>query len=357
MFAPTAYLRWATANYGKVSLDLGRSGICGVDRPALDVPADVENFAAWDELRLRIAAYNGVTVEETIPAFGTSHAIWLAYSSLLTPGDEVLVESVTYEPIRRIAEGIGARVTYFERSPIGEFALDPAEVARAVTPRTRVVALSSLHNPGGVRVDDGALREVARVAARHSAHVLIDEVYAPFESLCDARGVWGQSARHIAPNVVSVGSLTKCYGLGAHRIGWMLGSRDVISRANDALVASVGHAPLPWMGIAVSAFEQLPTFADWARRTMAGKRTRVERWLQSRRYLAWSAPREGLFGFAVDTRTRDDLTPRIESGVREHGVVVAPGAFFGVPNAFRLAWSIESAKLDHALAMLARVVD
>ena len=357
MFAPTEYLRWAAKNYGNVSFDLGRSGIFGPDKPALDLPSDLESFGAWDVLRARIAAYNGVAVEEALPAFGASHALWLAYASLLSPGDEVLVERVTYEPMHRIAQGIGARVTWFERTPGSRFALDPAEVARAITDRTRVVAITNPHNPSGVRADDATLREIARSAEKHGAHLLVDEVYAPFDMLCDPRGGWGMSARNLGPNVVAVGSLTKCYGLGAHRVGWVAAPRDVILRGEDALIASLGHAPLPWMAIAVRAFDRLATFADWARATMAGKRARVEAWIAGRPHLSWSAPRDGLFGFAVDTRTQANLTARIEQGVRTHGVIVGPGAFFGVRNGFRLAWSIDEPKLDEALARLERVLE
>lgn len=357
MFLPTKYLRWATRHYGSVSFDLGRSGVSGKDQPALDVPPDLENFARWDELRARIASYNGVAVEEALPAFGTTHALWTAYTSLLSPGDEVLIERVTYEPMHRIAEGVGAMVTCFERAATSHFALDPALVARAMTKRTRVVALTNLHNPGGVRAEDNALREVARIAAAQGAYVVVDEVYAPFGSLCDARGVWGKSARTLLPNIVAVGSLTKCFGLGAHRIGWVLGPRDVIARAEDALTASLGHPPLPWMAIGVRAFDRLPDFGAWSRATMAGKSDRVAAWFAARPHFEWSASREGLFGFAIDKRTQEDLTPRIEWGVRDHGVIVAPGAFFGVPNAFRVAWSIERDKLEEALVRLAHVVD
>lgn len=355
MFPPTHYLRWATKHYGSVSFDLGRSGVDGPDRPALDVPSDVEDFAQWGELRARIASYNGVSVEQALPTFGTTHALWTAYASLLSPSDELLVERVTYEPMHRIAEGIGAKVARFERA--AHFALDPALVARAMTDRTRVVALTNLHNPGGVRAEQAALREVARIAEGRGAYVLVDEVYAPFGSLCDAGGVWGQSACNLMPNVVAVGSLTKCYGLGAHRIGWVLGPREVIARAEDALVATLGHPPLPWMAMGVRALDRLAVFAEWSRATMAAKAARVSAWIAERPHLDWSASDEGLFGFAIDSRTRDDLTPRIERGVRDQGVIVAPGAFFGVPNAFRLAWSIDETKLDEALARLARVMD
>lgn len=357
MFPPIDYLRWASRHYGKVSFDLGRSGVSGPDRPALEVPSGSESFERWDELRNRIARYNDVTGEEAVPTLGATHGLWAAYAALLSPGDEALIERVTYEPMHRIAEGIGAKIARFERSPVRRFALDPALVARSITERTRVVALTNLHNPGGVRADDDAIREVARIAARRGAHVLVDEVYAPFGSLCDARGVWGKSARKLAPNVVAVGSLTKCYGLGAHRIGWLLGPPEIVARAEDALVASLGHAPLPWMAMGAVAFDRLPAFAQWSRAMIADKSARVEDWFASRPHFAWSASREGLFGFAVDTRTQHNLTERIERGVHDHGVIVAPGAFFGVPNAFRVAWSIEGEKLDEALRRLARVMD
>ena len=58
-------------------------------------------------------------------ALGTTHAIWLAYASMISPGDEVLVEQPAYEPLVRIAEGVGARVVRFARDPRERFVLDP----------------------------------------------------------------------------------------------------------------------------------------------------------------------------------------------------------------------------------------
>jgi aspartate/methionine/tyrosine aminotransferase len=110
------------------------------------------------------------------------------------------------------------------------------------------------------------------------------------------------------------------------------------------------------MAFAVAAFEDVARFAACSRGVFAGKRAKVDAWVAARPHLAWSAPREGLFGLAIDSRTREDLTARIEKGIAERGVIVAPGAFFGVPNAFRLAWAIDGAKLDEALERLGGVV-
>jgi aspartate/methionine/tyrosine aminotransferase len=355
VFAPTAYLRWAMRFYGRVEHDLASSGMTAVPLGDLGAIPPLDDVGAWERLRDRIAAYNGVSASEVLPALGTTHALWTAYASLLGPGDEVLVERPTYEPMYRIAEGLGAKVTRFERPIEERFALDPDRIARAISSRTRVVALTNLHNPGGVRASDEAIRAVAAIAERHGAHVLVDEVYAPFDAMCDPGGSWTGSARRLAPNIVVTSSLTKVYGLGAHRVGWMLAPSEVIARGEDAQISNLGHPPLSWAALGAVAFERLPVLAERARALLAGKRARVETWVAEQPHLRWSAPREGLFGFAVDDRG-EDLTERIERAAHASGVLVAAGTFFGLPNGFRLSWSIDGRKLDEALARLGRVL-
>jgi aspartate/methionine/tyrosine aminotransferase len=354
-YRPTEYLRWAMRHYGRVAFDLASSGIPAVPLTELGVPASLEDPRAWDRLRAAVARYNGVDEAEVLPAMGTSHALWTAYAALLAPGDEALVEHPVYEPLVRAAEGQGARVAFFERDA-RTYRVDPDAVARAMTERTRVVALSNLHNPTGVRTSDEDLAAIARVVAARGAHLLVDEVYAPFDALCDERGVWGRTARRLAPNVVAVSSLTKCYGLGPHRIGWVLAPRDVIARGEDALLASMGHAPYPWMAFAVHAFERLAPVAARARGLLGDGRERVAAWVAARDDLAWSAPREGLFGFARLTRGAGDVLARVEAGIAREEVIVAPGAFFGAPDGVRVAWSIDPGRLDTGLARVGRVL-
>ena len=162
---------------------------------------------------------------------------------MLSPGDEVLVEHPGYEPLTRAAEGLGAVVRTFERRAEEGFRVVPERVAAAVTPRTRVIVVTNLHNPSGVRTPDATLRELAQIAEARGAYLLVDEVYAPFDELPED-GVFRTSARKLAPNVVAVSSLTKCYGLGMHRIGWVLGPSEIVERAEAAMIATCGHLPL-----------------------------------------------------------------------------------------------------------------
>jgi len=352
MFAPTRYLEWARRFYGKVRFDLATSGIPTVPTSELGVDGAtaLDDPSGWERLRAAIARYNDVSTSEAIAALGTTHALWLAYATLTSPGDEVLVESPAYEPLVRIAEGVGARVIRFERAAQDGFALDPDRIAGAITPRTRVVAVTNLHNPTGRRATTETLVAAARVAESRGAHLLVDEVYAPFDALVDARGVFDGSARRLARNVVAVSSLTKCYGLGPHRIGWMLAPADVVARADDAITASCGMLPLPHAHGAIRALDHVGALAARSRKLLAGKRERVARWVEASG-LSWSDPAEGLFGFVTVPRS-SDLTPTIERAARDREVLVAAGAFFGVPNGFRLSWSIPDDRLDEGLHRL-----
>jgi aspartate/methionine/tyrosine aminotransferase len=357
MFAPTRYLAWARRFYGQARYDLASSGMPTFPLAELGVPeaSRLDDPTGWMRLRQAIAHYNDVPEGEAIATLGTSHALWLAYASLTSPGDEVLVEDPAYEPLLRAAEGVGARVRRFERAEDTNFALDPDAVLRSMTGETRVVALTSLHNPSGVRADESALAAIAREVEKRAAWLLVDEVYAPFDGFVDPSGVFRGSARRLGARVVSVGSLTKCYGLGPLRVGWLLGAAEVARRAEDAVVATAGMLPLPHAHMALHAFSRLQHLAARSKSILAGKHSVVEAWARARGF-GFSVPREGPFGL-VTVPGAGDLTPTVEAALREHGVLVTPGAFFGLPGSLRVAWTAPAEALAAGLDRLASALE
>lgn len=352
MFAPTPYLSWARRFYGQVRFDLATSGITTVSRAELGDPPDawMDDPGGWLRLREAIARYNDVSPLEVVSTLGTSHALWLAYATLAGPGDDIVVEEPAYEPLLVAAQSVGARVVRFAREPREGFGIDPDRLSRAITPRTRLVAVTNLHNPSGVRARDEDLRAAARLLEARGGFLLVDEVYAPFDDLVDSSGTFRGSARRLGPNVLAVGSLTKCYGLGPHRVGWILAPAEVAAHAEDSITTSCGWLPLSHAHVGVHAFARLGALADRSRELLSGKRARVAAWA-TERGLGWSAPAEGLFGF-VTLPGAADLTPAIEAAARDHEILVAPGAFFGIPNGFRLSWSASSATLEEGLGRL-----
>lgn len=356
MFGRNRYLAWALQFYGKVEYDLATSGMPAASWSELGVPTpDIDRVDAHAAFTASIAKYNDVPATGVTPALGTSHAVFLAYAAMLSPGDEILVEHPGYEPLTRAAEGLGATVRTFPRRPEDGFRLVPEEVASRVGPRTRAIVVSNLHNPSGVRADDGALRDLAAIADARGAYLLVDEVYAPFDTLADD-GVFRRSARALARNVVAVGSLTKCYGLGQHRIGWVLGPEEITQRAQHAAIATLGHLPLSHASYGAAAFGAVGTLSRRARALLAGKRAIAQRWATALPRAHWSAPEDGLFGM-LTLPGRGDLLPRIEAHARDAGVLVAAGTFFGMPESLRLSWATcDAARFEEGLRRLGPLV-
>ena len=349
------YLAWATRHYGRVRYDLGSSGVPSLLRSEPATALVHDSSDSWERLRAVIARHNGLSSKEVVGTLGASHGLWLGYAALLREGDEVLVELPTYEPLVVAAQAAGAVVRHFDRGPSCDFALDPDRVFSALTVKTRVVAITNLHNPSGVRTSDDAMQAVAQRMEARGGFLFVDEVYAPFDHLSGPDGVFFVTARRLGANVVTTASLTKAYGLGPQRVGWLLGPEDVIDRAIDVLVASVGRLPSSWMHHCLLAFEDIAALAERTRTLLGTKRTRVCEWIAAHPSLEWSNPREGLFGLAIVSSAHNhDIRPAIEMGIERHDVVVAPGVFFGIPNAFRLGWSLPESMLSEAFDRLDR---
>ena len=361
MLPPLEYLAWAIENYGQVDVDLASSGLPTLAATELGAPAsylaevaDVRAPRRWIE---SIARRFDVDAACVTPVAGTTHGSWATYAALLSPGDDVVVESPVYEPLVRQAQGVGARIVPFAREVASGALVDPDVIGRALTAQTKLVVVSNLHNPTGARVDDAVLAEVAKLAARRGAYLLADEVY---RDLVDFDPDRGQTAFRVGPNVIATASLTKVYGLGFLRAGWVLAPRELTPLVMGATLHSIGGLSLLLAAMSARAIAELPrlyALSAAARADDEALATMVEAFVRARPHLSWIRHRGSIFGFVTDSRG-GDLRATIERGVREEGVIVAPGVFFGAPSGFRLRYgAMPRAVLADGLARLGRVLD
>src|SRR5262249_58548777 len=101
-----------------------------------------------------------------------SMANHLAMAAIIEPGDEVLIEHPAYGPILDVAYYLQASVRRFRRAEENGWAIDPAEVRRCVTPRTRLIVITNLHNPTSALTSEAVLREIGAIARSIGAPVL-----------------------------------------------------------------------------------------------------------------------------------------------------------------------------------------
>ena len=347
------YMEWAK-HRPRPRIDLAGSNLLAGSledlpgaRQAVDLAGESPN--GYPPLVAEIAARYGVGSDNVATAVGCSGANFLALAALVDAGDEVLFEQPGYDPLGAAAEMLGARVVRFERLFGDRWRLDPERIERALTPRTRVLVISSPHNPSGVLASPDDLSGIGRLAERHGISILVDEVY------LDLAPGGHAPAATLSPAFVSTSSLTKAYGLASLRCGWALATAEVtgkIRRARD--VVDVWSA-IPADRLSVLAFQNLDRLAERTRRLVEANGRLVRSFLSGRPDLE-CIPSDATIAFPRFADGRDSA-PFAERLLREHGVAVVPGAFFDLPAHFRIAFGGATDALEEGLRAIQETLE
>ena len=348
------YIEWAKTR-SQARFSLATSGV--IHYPMAELGATIEDIEisgpswyGYEPLQHALAAKCGVAVENIVAATGTSMANFMAMAAILEPGDEALIERPAYDPLVSAAAFLGANVKRFERRFENGFRVDPDEVERAVTNRTRLIAMTNMHNPTSVLVDNLTLRRVGGIARRVGARVLVDEVY--LEALFDQSP---GSAFHLGPEFVGTGSLTKAYGLSGLRCGWILAEPDLakkIWRLNDLFGNIPAH---PAERLSVIALQKLDIIGARARALLERNRPLLDQFLDSRDDL--DTVRPGV-GTVVAPRVKRDRVDELCSLLREkYETSVVPGRFFEMPDHIRIGIACDTDMLVAGLERLGAALD
>lgn len=348
------YMEWAKGR-PKPAIDLAGSNLapCTLDdlpgaREALDLAG--ESPDGYPPLVEAIAGRHGVTADRVATAGGCSGANFFVCAALLEPGDEVLCERPFYDPIPAAARLLGADVRFFDRRLDDAWDIDPDAVARALTPRTRLILLSNPHNPSGALARPESLLAVGSAAADRGIPVLVDEVYR--DVVLENRP---PPAAALGEVFVSTSSLTKSYGLASLRCGWSIASPELTRRIRRVRDVVDVWAPIPSDRIALVAFRHLDALAARAAAIVRANRAKTGAFLAARSELECAAPAATLAFPRL--RGAADAGPFAEALFAATGVAVAPGHFFGRPEHFRIALGGEPDTVAAGLDAIALFLD
>lgn len=347
------YMHWSKTQ-SRARFNLATSGVAPF--PLRDLPVNLEsleingdNSYGYAPLQQAIAKYHGVDSECVVEAFGTSMANHLAMAAIVDPGDEALIEHPVYGPILDVACYLDANVKRFRRGEENGWAIDPAEIRRCITPKTRLIVITNLHNPTSVLTPESVLREVGDIARSVGSLVLVDEVY------LDA--VYEKTPRtsfHLGPEFVVTSSLTKVYGVSGLRCGWVLAQPELawkMRRLNDLYSATPVY---PGELLSVAAFERLNFLRDRARRTVEADRKLLGDFLkrQSRISAVWTD-----WGTTSFVRLRDGNAEKFLERLRtEFDTSAVPGRFFEMPDHFRIGMGVNTGMFAEGLHRISRAL-
>ena len=314
-----------------------------------DLDLDGASHPRYRPLREAIASRYDVSVENVVAADGTSMANYLAMATLVSPGDEVLVEHPTYELLLGAASFCGAKIKRFERKPEDAFRLDPAMIEDAMSDRTVLIIITNLHNPSGALAGEEELRAVGELAAAVGARVLVDEVY--LDSAVPPR----RSAVHLGAEFVCTNSLTKVYGLSGLRCGWILAEPELTERMwrlNDLFGVNQAH---PAERLACIAFEHIDRVIGDTPAMLAANRNRWNEFAAARDDLECMPAEQGITAFPI---WRGGDTERLDAHLRErYDASVVPGRWFEMPEHFRVGFGLPTSEFEQALSRLGSALD
>ncbi len=340
----------------KVKYDLALSGILNLPFPELeakieDLDLNGDNAYGYRPLVEALAAHCRVAPESVVTiSGGTSMANHLAMAAAIEHGDEVLIEEPTYEPILALAEYFGAQIKRFPRSFENGYRIDVEELAKRITPRTRLIVITNLHNPSSVGVDEETLRQIGELARSVGARVLVDEVY--LEAMFEAAP---KSSAHLGTEFIATTSLTKGYGLSGLRCGWILAEPELAHRMRLLRDIFDGIGPQPSERLSVAALNRLPKVIARAKRILETNRAVLHEFLDSREELEVVHTESGTTSFPRLLKGRvEDLYDSLH---QKYDTAIVPGRFFESPQHFRVGMCAEPELFSEGVKRLGAALD
>jgi aminotransferase len=312
----------------------------------------------WGKLELRQAISDhlyklyGVKYDPTseiIATVGVSEALYLTFTAILDPGDEVIIPTpcfVSYQAEVILAGGVPVEIPAHVEN---RFMVDPDDVRKALTPRTKVIFIGYPSNPTGAVATRDVILEIARIAEEHNLLVVSDEIYDrlvyDFQHVC-----FPSLGESIQQRTILLGGFSKDYAMTGWRIGYACGPADIIQGLVRVHQYTIMSAPTTAQDAALEALksgephvkEMLDEYNRRRKLLVAGL---------NRLGLSTFEPRGAFYAFPNIRASGMDDETFAEKLLREEGVAVVPGNAFGPggDGFVRACYATEYSKIEEAL--------
>ncbi len=315
---------------------IGSDAASRLDYTIRTMPLSYSEARGTEELRgLLASTYQGVTADDILVTTGAIEANFLVFNTLLNPGDHVVAVSPAYQQLHSVPKAIGAEVDLWNlQTPGGGFAYDLNRLKSLLRPDTRLIVINTPHNPTGAVLDGAGLDRVIELAKERDAWILSDEAYRWLEFPDGTSLV--EPARNRYEKAISVGTVSKPFGMPGLRIGWLAANEEIAaqswalrdyvslspSKISDAVTcALIEHRDRIMPRNQAIMNQNLEFATDWFDRNAA--------------FTRWTPPRAALLAMMTYTAPIDSVT-LANRLAGEAGVMLAPGAAFGMEGHLRI---------------------
>lgn len=299
------------------------------------------------DFKERVASlYQGVSPDNVLQTNGATGANLLAIMALVEPGDHVIAEYPTYQPLYELPRSLGAQVDYWRIHEELGWNPDVDELRRLVTPRTKLICINNASNPTGTVLPRETLEEVVEIARSVGAYVLSDEVYLPLEGTDDYVSVADLYERGVVTN-----SLSKTYSVPGIRMGWTVSNAEVAERIRVLRDYTLICGGVFNDAMAVHVLDHREQILERNRKIIFGNRAIVEDWIAREPRASWVAPRGVSTSYLRLDLPFDDEAFCLDL-LECHGVLLVPGSRFELPCGARLGYCAPEPTLREGLRRL-----
>jgi aspartate/methionine/tyrosine aminotransferase len=283
-------------------------------------------------LRQMIAAdAGGLHPAQVLLTNGAAGALFIINTSLLNEKDHIIVVRPNYATNIEVPVTIGCSISYIDLQFEDNWRVNSDGVAAAITPATRLISITTPHNPTGMVMMNDELQALIAIAEKNNIYLLVDETY---RDTCFKTPYPVVAA--LSKKVISVSSLSKAFGLPGLRIGWLITQDDALM---EQLLAAkemmyISNSALD-EEVALQFYRQKDRFAQVINQKAMENFDLLHTWLQREASLEYVLPQGGVVCFPR-FKQPDTIDPvRFYSILlQEYKTMVGPGHWFAMPDSY-----------------------
>ena len=297
--------------------------------------------------------YRGIKPDDVLVTAATEEGIFVLYHALLSPADHVIVETPCYESALELARSTGAQVTEWRRCYENGWAHDLATLEKLIQPNTKIIYINTPHNPTGLVMPASAFQQVMKLAACSGIMVFCDEVYRELEHDPANRL---PAACEIYERAVSLGSMSKTYGLPGLRLGWLVSKdAEILERCLEFKYYTTICSSAPSEFLSALALRHREVLVQRNREIVLRNLPLLDFFFRRHSNLfEWVKPNASPIGF-VQYKGRHDVLSFCEDVVKNAGVLLLPGTVYDQPGHIRFGFGRKN--MPEALAQLSAHLD
>lgn len=294
--------------------------------------------------------YPGCTQDNILVTNGSAEANFVAFWSLLEPGDEVAMMLPNYQLLYGLTRSLGCSVKPFHLREDSNWAPDLDELESSLSSRTRVIALCNPNNPTGAVLCREDMERIVALARRYDCYILSDEIYIGSE----LDGVETLSFLGLYDKAIVASGLAKSLSHPGLRIGWLAGPREVIDRCwhhHDYTSISTGIIS-QYVANVILQPQKRQEVLERGRRLLRDNVPVVQDWVDAHGgNFHLVPPRAG--GMAFVRYNLDINSSELVTRLREEkSVLVVAGDWFGMDHYLRLGIGGETEHLVAGLELI-----